>query len=200
MILADAPAGATPLDPDERLGLKHKHVTTRSKLDELEHVNIQEGLQWLSRRHKEQTLNDDFLRELHKQLFGKVWAWAGTYRRTEKNIGVDPLQIGVKVRLLTDDALYWALHGTYRPLEAAARFHHRLVQIHPFANGNGRHARIASDCYLERHFNHPRIEWTHGFDLQADNARRVSYITALRAADGEDYGPLLVFVGLRERG
>ena len=195
MINDDAPEGATPLDPDERKGLRLKHITTRGELDELEQANIQTGLQWLSRSRQKDILSDDFLRMLHKRLFGEVWDWAGTYRRTEKNIGIDPLHIGVELRILVDDARYWAGHDTYPPLEAAARFHHRMVQIHPFPNGNGRHARIAADLYLERYFGHEPIEWTHGFDLQLDNARRTAYIAALRAADGGDYEPLLEFVG-----
>jgi Fic-DOC domain mobile mystery protein B len=197
MINDDAPKSATPLDPNERDGLKHKHVTTRGELDELEQANIQTGLQWVSRNRQKDILSDDFLRTLHKRLFGDVWDWVGTYRRTEKNIGIDPLHIGVELRTLLDDARYWAEHDTYPPLEAAARFHHRIVQIHPFPNGNGRHARIAADLYLERHFGHDPIEWTHGFDLQADNERRNAYIAALRKADRGEIDQLLDFVGAK---
>jgi len=196
MINDDAPEGVTPLDPDERDGLKHKHITTRGELDELEQANIQTGLRWLSRRRKTDILTDHFLRTLHKRLFGDVWVWAGTYRLTEKNIGIDPLQIAVELRMLVDDACYWAAHETYPPLEAAARFHHRIVKIHPFANGNGRHGRIATDLYLERYFEHDPIEWTHGFDLQTDNMRRAAYIAALRDADREQFEKLFEFVGM----
>lgn len=191
MIYNDEPEGATPLDPDEREGLKHKHINTRGELDELEQANIQVCLQWISRSRQRDVLNDAFLRTLHKRLFGDVWNWAGNYRRTEKNIGIDPLYIGTQLRMLTDDARYWVKHNTYPPLEAAARFHHRMVQIHPFPNGNGRHARIATDLYLEWHFGHASIEWAHGFNLQADNERRSAYIAALRAADGGDHKSLL---------
>ena len=195
----DDDGGATPLDPDERDGLKHKHITTRGELDELEQANIQTGLRWLSRSRRKDILTDDFLRTLHDRLFGEVWNWAGIYRRTEKNIGIDPIDIGVQLRLLVDDARYWAEHGTYLPLEAAARFHHRMVQIHPFPNGNGRHGRIATDLYLERFFGHEPIEWTHGFDLKTDNERRTAYIAALREADSGQYEPLFEFVGMNER-
>lgn len=198
MIDGDAPEGATPLDPDECEGLKHKHITTRGELNELEQANVQSGLRWVSRSRRRDILSDDFLRGLHKRLFGDVWSWAGTYRRTEKNIGVDPLRIGVEMRKLIDDARYWVQRGTFPPLEAAARFHHRLTQIHPFPNGNGRHARIATDLYLERHFGHDPIAWMPGFDFQADNERRKSYIAALRAADGGDYELFLRFVGGKE--
>lgn len=192
------PEGATPLDPDEIAGLKFKHVTTRGQLDELEQANITQGLRWLDgrKRRKGDVLDDAFLRKLHAQLFGDVWSWAGDYRLTEKNIGIDPFQISVQLRNLLGDARYWAEHGTYSPLEAGARFHHRLVQIHPFPNGNGRHARIVTDAMLQDYFRHDPIQWTDGFDLQADNARRTAYIAALRAADKGDFHPLFVFVGV----
>lgn len=194
--IIEDPEGATPLDPDERQGLKFRHVTTRGELDELEQANIASGLAWLARRSKKDVLTVQFIRELHRRLFGDVWKWAGRFRQTEKNIGIDPLHIPVRLRMLLDDARYWAEHSTYTPLEAAARFHHRLVQIHPFPNGNGRHGRIAADLYLEEVFGHERVDWEAGHNLQSMSERRRQYITALRAADAGDLGPLLVFVGL----
>lgn len=193
----EEPDGATPLEPDELEGLKFPHVTTRGELDELEQANIEQGLAWISRRRGGSVFEDGFIRTLHKRLFGDVWSWAGEYRQTEKNIGIDPIHIAVQLRTLLDDARYWAEHDTYPPLEAAARFHHRMVQIHPFANGNGRHARIATDIMLEDVYKHPPIAWASGFDLQADNERRDAYIAALRAADAGDMNPLLSFVGAR---
>lgn len=189
------PAGATPLDPDELEGLKFPHVSTREELDHLEQANIESGLMWLRRHRGGEVLDDQFIRTLHKRLFGEVWRWAGTYRRTEKNIGVDPIQISIQLRLLLDDVRYWVANKTYGPIETAARFHHRLVYIHPFSNGNGRHARIMADVLLEKEFAIAPIDWSGGFDLQQINERREQYIRALRAADGGDYGPLLVFVG-----
>ena len=193
----EEPDGATPLEPDELEGLKFPHVTTRGELDELEQANIEQGLAWISRRRGGSVFDDGFIRTLHKRLFGDVWSWAGEYRQTEKNIGIDPIHIAVQLRMLLDDARYWAENDTYPPLEAAARFHHRMVQIHPFANGNGRHARIATDIMLEDIYKHPPIAWASGFDLQADNERRDAYIVALRAADAGDIDPLLSFVGAR---
>lgn len=188
------PTGATPLDPDELEGLRFKHVTTRGQLDHLEQANIQEGLVWLRRYKEKDFLNEGFVRELHKQLFGGVWAWAGTFRKTEKNIGVDPLQIGVQLRLLLDDTRFWIDNGTYGPLESAVRFHHRLVYIHLFANGNGRHARIMADAMLTKILQQKPVDWAGGYDLQAMNERREQYIQALRSADGGDIGPLMRFV------
>ena len=189
------PEGATPLDPDDIEGLKFKHITTRLQLDELESANITAGLRWIERRRSGDILTDEFVRALHRRLFGDVWIWAGTYRLTEKNIGIDPLQISVQIRILLDDARYWAEHSVFPAKEAAARFHHRMVQIHPFPNGNGRHARIAADIFLRDYFEHPPIEWANGVDLQADSERRNAYILALRAADAGNMVPLFSFVG-----
>lgn len=188
------PAGATPLDPDEKHGLRPRHITTRGELDELEQDNIQQALRWLSSRRRFDVLTEASLRRLHKQMFGDVWKWAGEFRRTEKNIGVDPREIPSELRKLLDDARYWATNGTYAPLDAAARFHHRLVQIHLFPNGNGRHARIAADLYLEEYFDHTPINWEGNANLAIDGSRRNAYLQALRAADRRDLEPLLKFV------
>lgn len=194
------PEGATLLDPDEIGGLKFSHITTRGELDELEQANIGQGLRWLSRRRGGDILTENFVRTLHRHLFGEVWDWAGDFRLTEKNIGIDPFQIPVQLRMLLDDARFWADNSVFPPIEAAARFHHRMVQIHLFPNGNGRHARIAADVFLEDYFKQPPIQWASGFDLQADNERRETYLQALRAADAGNFGPFLAFCrGLNHR-
>lgn len=193
----DYPDGATPLDPDETAGLKFKHITTRGELNELEQANIQQGLLWLPRRRGGDILTDSLNRTLHARLFSDVWSWAGNYRQSEKNIGIDPLDIPVQLRELFDNTKYWVEHETYSPLEAAARYHHRLVQIHPFANGNGRHARIAADVLLNDYFSHSPINWARGSNLENSGVRRDAYISALRAADARDLNPLFDFVGLK---
>lgn len=187
--------GATPLDPDEIDGLKYKNITTRGELNELEQANVQQGLLWLYRRQRGDILTATLIRQLHKRLFGDVWSWAGDFRHTEKNIGVDPIQIPMQLRDLFDNTRYWIEHKVHHPLEAAARFHHRLVQIHPFNNGNGRHARIATDLLLKDHYDHSRIDWAKGSMLELSSTRRDAYISALRAADAHDFKPLLTFVG-----
>lgn len=186
--------GATPLDPDEMEGLLFKHVTTRGELDELEQANIQEGLAWLEKQNNPDVLSEGFVVKLHKQLFGQVWKWAGTFRLTEKNIGVDPYQISVNLRVLLDDARYWVENKTYPPIELAVRFHHRLVQIHPFPNGNGRHSRIMADSILVKLLSENEIDWAGGYRLEDMNERRTEYIAALRKADAGDYDALFKFV------
>ena len=187
------PEGATPLDPDELAGLKHPHVETRGELDQLEQANIQEGYRWLSRQRKyREFLNEDFVLDLHRHLFGDVWSWAGAFRKSEKNIGADPASIGMELRNLLDDAKYWVEHNTYSREEFAARFHHRLVKIHPFTNGNGRHARIMTDAILERVLKVKPVNWGSGLNTKTEH--RMAYIAALRAADNNDYRPLIDFV------
>lgn len=188
--------GATPLDPDESKGLKLKHITTKGELNELEQANIEQGVEWLSGRTDLDVFDDAFIRELHKRLFGAVWTWAGKYRQTEKNIGVSASQVPTQLRQLLDDARHWSQNNVFPPLEAAAYFHHRMVQIHPFPNGNGRHARIATDFMLRQAYDHPPIDWAAGYDLQVESKRRTNYIAALRAADANDYEPLFAFMGL----
>lgn len=189
------PDGATPLDPDEKEGLRFKHITTRGELDQLEQANIVEGMQWLKKQRNADILSDRFARDLHKRLFGQVWTWAGMFRQTEKNIGVDPIQIAIQLRQLLDDARYWVEHETYSPVELAGRFHHKLVLIHPFPNGNGRHARIMADAILTKLMGEPAIDWAGGYKLERMNERRDQYIAALRAADKHDFTKLLEFVG-----
>jgi Fic-DOC domain mobile mystery protein B len=189
--------GQTPLDLDELKGLKHPHVTTRGQLDQLEQVNIQQGLIWLSRRRNAALLSDEFVRKLHRQLLGDVWSWAGTYRLTAKNIGIDPYQIPVQLGNLLADVNYWIDHKIYPPMEIALRFHHRLVAIHPFVNGNGRFARILTDELLARVLTTAPIDWSGGYALQAMNERREQYVAALRAADRGDYALLFEFADYR---
>jgi len=190
------PEGATPLDPDEMEGLRFKHVTTRGQLDHLEQGNIEAGIIWLQRHKSTDIINETFVRELHKRLFGDVWTWAGTFRQTEKNIGVDPLQIAVQLRTVLDDTNYWIENTTYEPLEMAVRFHHRLVYVHPFPNGNGRHARIMADALLTKILQQEPVDWAGGYDLQAMNERREQYIHALRDADRGDIEPLMRLVSI----
>jgi Fic-DOC domain mobile mystery protein B len=140
----DEDDAATPLTPDERAQLILTYITTRSQLNEAEQIGIADADRWAFRRRRD-VLGEDFLLALHKRMLGGVWKWAGTIRNTERNIGVAPYRIGVELRALLGDARYWIDQGAYEPDEIAVRFHHRLVAIHPFPNGNGRHARLSAD-------------------------------------------------------
>lgn len=187
------PYGATPLDPDELEGLKFPYIRTRGELNQLEAANITQGFIWLKRKRNPKIFTDDFVCEFHEQLFGDVWDWAGTYRKTEKNIGIDPLQVSVKVRELMDDVKYWVDNNTFDPLETAVRFHHKLVYIHPFPNGNGRHARYMADAVMEKIYKLPPINWGNTEQLYSASEIRKQYINALRKADKGIYDDLLEF-------
>lgn len=187
------PQGATPLDPDEAEGLRLTHITTREELNIFEAENIRAGMEWSWRSRRKDIVSESFMRRLHKKMFGNVWKWAGEFRKSNKNIGVAREEIGVALRHLCEDVNYWIEHETYAPDEIAARFHHRLVAIHPFANGNGRHARLMADLLLEKRLASTRFTWG-GEEIIEANDCRDQYIRALRAADGGDYAPLLAFV------
>ena len=193
MGLSDAHApGATPLDPDEARGLIPGHIRTQAELNQWEQANVLEGSTWALRSRERDFLSEAFVRELHRRMFGNTWRWAGTFRTTGKNIGVDSTQIVVKLRDLLHDARYWLEHRTYEVDEIAARFHHRLVAIHPFSNGNGRHARLMTDVLLKRR-GAAAFAWG-GANLETAGDARDRYLAALRAADAGDYAQLLAFV------
>ncbi len=183
--------GQTPLDADEVNGLLLNWVTTRGALNDVEHENIQKGITWASRSaRRRRVLSDDFLRELHRRMFGDVWEWAGRYRLSEKNIGVAPHRIAESVRNLVDDAGIWMTHDIHRADERVARFHHRLVAVHPFPNGNGRFSRAAADL-LMREIGEKPLSWGAGLGAVEARAR---YIEALRAADAGSIGLLVEFI------
>ena len=154
------PYGATPLDPEEIEGLKLPHITTMEELNRWEQSNISEAYSWLKkRRNQKDVTNQELLLKLHKQMFGKVWKWAGQFRRSEKNIGVSWPTIQVELNQHLADINYWIEHKTYSPDEIGIRFHHKLVWIHLFSNGNGRHARLATDALLENVFEIKPFTW-----------------------------------------
>jgi len=186
----DYPPGATPLDADERASLIPGHIATQGDLNEWEQLNILQG-ERRARSQRREILDEQFLRRLHHEMFGETWRWAGRFRTSDKNIGVDWLRIGVEVKNLLDDVRYQLEHGGIPADEIAIRFHHRLVAIHPFPNGNGRHARLMADLLAER-LGRPRFTWGSASLVDANDARQ-RYIAALRAADSRDIAPLLAF-------
>lgn len=192
--LFQEPDDATPLQPEEREGLLQSWITHRKDLNEAEQENIVAGAAWARGRRRqplERMLSVDFIQRLHERMFGDVWRWAGAFRTTERNIGIQAYRIPTELAALLDDVRYWVANETYQRDETAVRFHHRLVAIHPFPNGNGRHARLAADLLVERLGGEP-FSWGGG-RLADVGALRARYIAALRAADGHDIAPLLAF-------
>lgn len=188
----DYPQGATPLDPDEVAGLIPQHITTQNDLNEWEATNILKARQWLYAQVRRGVLSEDFVIDLHRRMFGATWQWAGKFRRTDKNIGCDWLQINIKLHDLLADTKYWLKHDIYAIDEIAARFHHRLVAIHCFPNGNGRHARMMADAFLREQGIQP-FAWGYR-DLTKKTDIRELYLMALREADRGNISKLLEFV------
>ena len=180
----------TPLPAEEREALIPSYITLRHELNEAEQINIGSALRWADARRRD-ILDRDFLSELHQRMFGDVWRWAGQYRTTARNIGVDAHRIAMDVQQAVDDARYWVDHATYSPDEIAVRFSHRLVAIHPFPNGNGRFSRLVGDL-LAHQLGQPPFTWGQA-NLVTTGETRARYVEALRAADNHDIGPLLLF-------
>jgi Fic-DOC domain mobile mystery protein B len=181
---------ATPLTPEEARDLIPSHIAYRRDLNQAEQENIIRAQDWALRR-KRDLLTEKFIKDLHRRMFGDVWRWAGKFRRNERNTGIAFYEVPAALRQLLDDARAWIEFSVYPPDETAVRFHHRLVQIHPFPNGNGRHARLVADL-LVMALGRERFSWGRMSLGDAGETRRV-YIDALKAADGYDVRPLLAF-------
>lgn len=192
-IKLEYPAGATPLDPDDAQGLIASHITNQGQLNEWELLNVREGEQWAFEKRHDEILSIEFMETLHRRMFGNTWAWAGAIRTKEvRPVGAAPENIAVELKKLCDDVRAQLKDKTWSGREIAARFHHRLVLIHPFPNGNGRFARTLTDLLLTRE-GKDRFSW--GAELNVDGEARERYIAALRAADGKDYGSLRRLLG-----
>ncbi len=192
----------TPLDEEEKDGLLIPTIATRGELDEFEQQNIEQAVQWtLGRSFKPDTVfTEEFIRMVHKRMYADVWAWAGEFRKTNKNIGIDKWQIPTELRYLLDDIRYWHENNTYPPDEIAVRFKHRIVSIHCFANGNGRHSRLMADIIIEKIYKQPVFSWGAALslsmgaaNLSSEGDARAAYLKAVKAADQGDYSLLLAF-------
>lgn len=186
------PAGATPLDGTELEGLLPSHLVNRSQLNEWEQQNIESALLWLSRQRRCRPLEEPWLRRLHREMFGQSWRWAGQYRTSDKNIGADWRQIRMQIPALLADVAYQVKHRPEPADLIAVRFHHRLVAIHPFPNGNGRHARLIVDVLIEQ-LGAPRFSWGGSSALVDASVLRQRYIAALQLADRGQIEALLAF-------
>lgn len=180
----------TPLDADEREALIPTYITLRRELNEAEQVNIASAMKWLSSRQRN-ILDEKFLRQLHKRMFGDVWRWAGEYRKTARNIGVDAYRIGMDIAQAINDTGYWVEHETFSPDEIAIRFSHRVVAIHPFPNGNGRFSRLVGDL-LAQQLGQPRFTWGSTSLIDPSETRK-TYVEVLRVADNHDFTALIAF-------
>lgn len=187
--------GQTPLDEEEKRHLIPT-ILTHEDLDRFEQENILEARRWVMRKSvlasKQDIFTEKFILDLHKRMYGRVWKWAGQYRKSNKNIGVDYPHIRTELRKLLDDAAYWLEHNTYGVSELAVIFHYRLVKIHLFPNGNGRHARLFADVIVAK-YGGEKLTWGGGADLAAPEGVRKRYIAALYEADDGSYDSLISF-------
>jgi len=186
--------GQTPIDEEEKEELKIKTISTRRELNEFEQNNIEKSVEWSIKQkfssHK--ILKIDFILKVHKRMFSYVWGWAGTFRKTNKNIGVDKYLIQQELKVLLDDCKFWIERKTYSEDEIAIRFKHRLVEIHPFPNGNGRHSRLCADILVSHVFSKPVFTWG-GTDLSEQGKSRHRYLEAIYESDQGNIRPLISF-------
>lgn len=190
------PEGTTPLDPNETNGLIPSDISTQEQLNEAEQGNIIEARLWATSRAHREVLSEDFFRKIHHRMFNLVWRWAGQYRKTDKNLGVPWSIIPEEIGKLISDARYWMDHQTHPGDELGARFHHRLVSIHAFPNGNGRHARLMTDLLLI-HAGQIPFSWGQKSvdeNFRSDLETREIYIQSLQQADHHSFEALIEFV------
>lgn len=186
--------GQTELNEEEKEGLLIQSITTREELNEFEQQNIEKAVQWtyIRKLKKEQLLSEKFIKDLHKKMYGDIWKWAGEFRKSEKNIGVKSYLIATELKILLDDCLFWIDNKVYQKEEIAVRFKHRLVSIHCFANGNGRHSRLIADLIMEKLFGGSFFSWG-GNNLVDQTDSRLNYIKAIKLADANKMEPLIAF-------
>lgn len=187
--------GQTPLSEEEKEGLLIKTITTHGELDEFEQINIQKAIEWtLTKKFKpEQVLTEKFVRDLHKRMLKEVWKWAGDFRLTEKNIGIKFFQVPTALKQLNDDCLFWIENKTFTEDEIAIWYKYKLVSIHCFSNGNGRHSRLMADIIISNVFNKNYYSWGGNANLVNSGEQRSNYLKAIRAADKGDINPLINF-------
>lgn len=190
------PSGATSIEPDELKDLVPDYISTMSELNQLEQSNIADGFVWAGKQDLGDLLSVTFILKLHENMFKKVWKWAGKVRRSNKNIGVMKERIMTDLAILIGDTQFWIENKTFATDEIAARFHHRLVQILVFPNGNGRHARLMTDLLLQK-LGESKFTWgtlSAQTALEVEGQTRSDYVAALKKADKDDFVDLIKFV------
>ena len=194
-IKLDYIGGQTLLDEAEVSGLRIKTIATVGELNEHEQNNIEAAVQWSMNRNipLETLLTREWLFNLHYRMFNNVWVWAGKKRTTNKNIGVDKHSIDSALSHMLDDIKYWIANKTFSPAEIAIRFKYRLVSIHCFPNGNGRHARLCADILIRQLTGQDGFSWGSHKSLYQESELRSAYIHALKMADTGDFRPLIDF-------
>ena len=186
--------GQSPLSEEEKEGILLKTISTREELDEFEQQNIETAIEWTIRQRfsLDRILTMEFIKEVHRRMFDNTWEWAGQFRKSNKNLGVDKLQISTSLKVLLDDCRYWIENETYSNDEIAIRFKFRLVKIHPFPNGNGRHSRLCADILISHVFNENVFTWG-GLDLIKPGDSRKKYIDSIHNAEQMEMKSLIAY-------
>jgi len=182
-------SGATPIE--DVSSLIPTHITSRQELNEWETANILEAAKKYLLRRKKIELDLVFIKEVHREMFDKTWRWAGKFRQSNLNIGVDWHKVPEELKKLVDDIKFWQKQNSFSLFEQGVRLHHRLVFIHPFINGNGRQARLVADVFLFSH--EAKMPIWPSRELLEETDIRQRYLDALKAADKGDYKPLEEF-------
>jgi len=186
--------GQTPIDEEEKEDLLLPTISTRGELDEFELANIEKAIEWSLKNNfsRDEILSIGFTKELHRRMFSEVWGWAGAFRKSNLNIGVDKFNIEQELYKLSEDCKFWVANKVFPEDEIAIRYKFRMVSIHPFPNGNGRHSRICGDILVSRVLNRPVFSWG-GSIIGEQGETRKRYLDALHKADQGELGPLLMF-------
>ncbi|MFI5148108.1 MAG: mobile mystery protein B [Bacteroidia bacterium] len=186
--------GQTPLSEEEKDGLLIGSIATRGELDEFEQLNIEKAIEWtLTRKFgKGRVVSEEFVLDLHRKMFEDVWSWAGSFRKSDKNLGVMWMFIGMELKKLLDDCSFWIENMAFSEDEIAIQFSHRIVAIHCFPNGNGRHSRLIADVIISHLFGNPVFTWNRNSLVKKGEAR-TSYLTAIKQADKGNIQPLISF-------
>lgn len=186
--------GQSLISEEEKEDILIPTISTRGELDEFEQANIEKAVEWSMKRRfsMNEVLSVAFTEELHKRMFSEVWGWAGSFRRTNKSIGVDKYQIEQELYKLLDDCMFWISNNVYTEDETAIRYKYRMVSIHPFPNGNGRHSRICGDILVSHILGLPIFPWG-GKRIEKSGDTRQRYLRALHRADQNDFSALLEF-------
>ena len=196
-LIIDYIDGQTPIDEEEKEGLRIKSITTRAELDEFEQYNIEKAIEWTigKKWNSDFILSEDFIKQLHYKMFCDVWTWAGEFRKTNKNMGVAFYQIPTSLKQLIDNSKYWLENKTYNDDEFAIRFKHQIVSIHCFSNGNGRHSRLMADIIISQIFKKAVFNWSMN-SLNKDVENRTLYLQAIKKADKGDISELITYARL----
>lgn len=196
------PDSTKPVDAtasDDTSGLRDLSLATRADRNAVEAQAIQAAYSKYVFHARPQKrgppwLTSELVLAVHRSMFGTIWTWGGHYRTERLNMGCDPHLIREQMKLLCDDFLLWdALDPPMPPLEVAARLQNRLTKIHPFRNGNGRHARLITDIFFHSR-KHPLPQWPQIHRLPQGESIRTHYIEAMKRADQGDFTNLIVFM------